>query len=108
MAIQTRDVFFANDKNIVEQIKKRILNIPNMKSNKHILIVFFIGMLLSNSCSGDSFVEDIDIQFCGKCAGTGKWTVNVMDFNPCFSSNAACLDWAKKNGYPDKECVLCK
>ena len=63
-----------------------------MKSNKHILIVFFIVTLLSNSCSGDSFVGDIDIQFCGKCAGTGKWTVNVMDFNPCFSSNAECLD----------------
>ena len=63
-----------------------------MKSNKHIPIVFFIGTLLSSSCSGDSFVEDIDIQFCGKCAGTGEWTVNAMDFNPCLKTNAACLD----------------
>jgi len=78
-----------------------------MKSNKYILIAFLVIVLLANSCSGDAFVDDIDIQFCGKCAGTKKWTVNVMDFNPCFSSNGECLDWAKKNGYSDKECVLC-
>ena len=76
-----------------------------MKSNKNIIIVFFIIILLS--CSGDAFVGDIDLKFCGKCANSGRWTVDSLDFNPCFPSKAECLDWANKNGYSDKGCVLC-
>lgn len=76
-----------------------------MKRDKYIIIVFFIIILLS--CSGDAFVGDIDLKFCGKCANTGRWTVDSLDFNPCFGSKAECLDYAKKNGYSDKGCVLC-
>lgn len=78
-----------------------------MKRNKHIMIVFFIITLFNNSCSDDALVGDIDLKFCGKCANSGRWTVDSLDFNPCFSTKAECLDWAKKNGYSDKECVLC-
>jgi hypothetical protein len=77
-----------------------------MKSNRYIVILFFIVTLLNSSCS-DTFVDDIDLKFCGKCAHTGRWTVDSLDFNPCFSSQAECLDWAKKNGYSDRGCVLC-
>lgn len=76
-----------------------------MKTNKYIMIVFFTITLLS--CSSDTFVGDIDLKFCGKCANTGRWTVDSLDFNPCFSSKAECLDYATKNGYSDKGCVLC-
>ena len=38
---------------------------------------------------------------------TKMLNVDSLDFNPCFSSQAQCLDWAKKNGYSDKGCVLC-
>ena len=78
-----------------------------MKANEYIVIAFFIGTLFNNSCSSDTFVEDIDLKFCGKCARTGKWTVDSLDYTPCHSTKAACLDWAKKNGYSDKECILC-
>lgn len=67
--------------------------------------MFFI--IQFNSSCNDTFVDDIDLKFCGKCAGTGKWTVDSLDFTPCHSTNSECLDWAKKNGYSDKECVLC-
>ena len=72
-----------------------------MKSNRCIMVAFFIVTLLNSSCS-DTFVDDIDLKFCGKCANTGRWTVDSLDFNPCFSSKTECLDWAKKNGYSDK------
>ena len=61
-------------------------------------------MLLSDSCISD---DAFDIQFCGQCGGTGKWTVESFNFTPCHSTKAECLDWAKKNGYSDKECILC-
>ena len=77
-----------------------------MKKNRYIAIVFFIFTLFHGSCS-DTFVEDIELKFCGKCANSGLWTVDSLDFNPCFSTQAQCLDWAKKNGYADKGCVLC-
>ena len=77
-----------------------------MKSNIYIKIAFFLGTLLNSSCS-DTFVDDFELKFCGKCANSGLWTVDSLDFNPCFSSEAQCLDWAKKNGYADKGCVLC-
>ncbi|MBF2707729.1 hypothetical protein [Flavobacterium soyangense] len=78
-----------------------------MKRNRYILIVFLIVTLFNNSCSGDAFVGDIDLHFCGKCAGTGKWTVDSFDFTPCHTTKAECLDWAKRNGYYDKDCILC-
>lgn len=76
-----------------------------MKTNKYFIISTSICMLLS--CSGDAFVGDINLNFCGKCANTGRWTVDSLDFNPCFSTKAECLDYATKNGYSDKGCVLC-
>lgn len=82
------------------------LNNLIMKRNRYITIAFLIVILLNSSCS-DTFVDDIDLKFCGKCANTGRWTVDSFDFNPCFSSKAECLDWAEKNGYLDKGCVLC-
>ncbi len=78
-----------------------------MKSNIFSMIIYFIITLLYNSCSNDAFVGNIDLKFCGKCANTGQWTVDSFDYNPCFKTNAECLDWAKKNGYSDKQCVLC-
>lgn len=78
-----------------------------MKRKKYIIAAFFIITLFSNSCSDDAFVGDIDLKFCGKCANTGKWTVDSLDFNPCFLTKAECLIWATKNGYSDKGCVLC-
>ncbi len=77
-----------------------------MKSTRYIMFVFFIATLLNSSCS-DAVVEDIDLKFCGKCANSGQWTVDSLDFNPCFASQAQCLEWAKKYGYSDSGCVLC-
>lgn len=75
------------------------------KNNKYLMFSISISMLLS--CSGDAFVDDINLKFCGKCANTGRWTIDSLDFNPCYSTKAECLDYAAKNGYSDKGCVLC-
>ena len=66
--------------------------------------IFFLG-----TCSGDDFVEDINVRFCGDgCSGSTPWRVESLDLNlPCFSTKDACMQWAASHGYGDKTCIRC-
>lgn len=79
-----------------------------MKRNRYIIIAFFISTLFNSSCGEDTYTETIEKEFCGPCAFTGQWKVYQIDASPCFKTNAACLDWAKNNGYSGKGRVFCK
>ena len=48
--------------------------------------IFFLG-----TCSGDDFVEDINVRFCGDgCSSSTPWRVESLDLNlPCFSTKDA-------------------
>ena len=66
--------------------------------------IFFLG-----TCSGDDFVEDINVRFCGDgCSSSTPWRVESLDLNlPCFSTKDACMQWAASHGYGDKTCIRC-
>ncbi|MFO7719084.1 MAG: hypothetical protein R6W85_01430 [Gillisia sp.] len=80
-----------------------------MKKSRLNLILLFISTIFLSMCSGDDFVEDIDVKFCGEgCSSSTPWRVESLDLNlPCFSTKDACLEWAASNGYRDKPCIKC-
>lgn len=80
-----------------------------MKKSMFNLILLFISTIFLGMCSGDDFVEDIDVKFCGEgCFSSTPWRVESLDLNlPCFSTKDACLEWAASHGYSDKPCIKC-
>lgn len=80
-----------------------------MRKNKYRVIGLFILAFFLGTCSGDTFVDDFDIKFCGEgCSSSSPWRVESLDLNlPCFSTKDACLQWAASHGYGDKPCIKC-
>lgn len=80
-----------------------------MKKNKYNLILLLIFAFFLGTCSGDDFVGDFDLKFCGEgCSSTTPWRVESLDLNlSCFSTKEACLQWAAGHGYGDKQCIKC-
>ena len=80
-----------------------------MKKNKQSLFGLFILAFFLGTCSGDNFVDDIDIKFCGEgCSSSAPWRVESLDLNlQCFATKDACLQWAASHGYGDKTCIKC-
>lgn len=74
------------------------------KSNIAIVLCIILTFIIINTCSNDD-----EFKLCMEgCPTTEPWKVESLDLKlPCFSTQEACLEWAKTHGYSDKPCIKC-